>query len=270
MEPFQIVYLSSSDKSADVIMDEYTLERITETHLTETLRAADNNFVSLSLYHAARSDVDEMFQNGTKVGFGGSITYASSEDDHSMDQMISSEYLSFLGGNETRYVALLRAMGWPDLERALLMSALGHMVELVDGDMVERDDDDASGETDDAMEKNMSMSMYLVAGLVPLSVIVLMTVFWLAYRARHHVTWKAPKASKPSSDPTWQSHHPKSASLRQAALAMYRDAENGTADDTSRVSADETSVRVTVSMESTRSPPAAAAAAVQDDRRGEF
>jgi hypothetical protein len=246
MEPFQIVYLSSNDQAATTSsMDEFTLQEITAAHLTATLRKADPDFIGLSLYHIVRSDSEHMFQNGTKVAYSGTIYYSS---EHTPEQMLSAEYLSFLGHNETKYVSMLQDFGWEDLEHALLMSALGYMVELVDGDMVEREDDqigliEGQG-SPQSMEKNMSVTMYLVAVLVPMAVIVTMGVTWAAYRARHHVTWNAPSSPTPS-DPVWQSHHQKSDSLRQAQLELFRNAEN-LPDDTSQLSVDETSVRVTV------------------------
>jgi hypothetical protein len=189
-----------------------------------------------------------MFQNGTKVGFGGTIYYSS--DRTSQEQMISSEYLSFLGRNETKYVTMLQDLGgWKGLERALLMNGLGNMVELVDGDMVERYDNadagaDASADADtstqeshDDMGKSMSVTMYLVAVLVPVSAILLMLVCWGAYRARYHVKWNAYSGS-PSS-PVWHSDLHKS--------QMDRDAENNIPhDDTSQISDDIDIVRVAV------------------------
>jgi hypothetical protein len=209
-------------------MDEFTLQEITAAHLTATLRKADPDFIGLSHYHIVRSDSEHMFQNGTKVAYSGTIYYSS---EHTPEQMLSAEYLSFHGHNETKYVSMLQDFGWEDLEHALLMSALGYMVELVDGDMVEREDDqigliEGQG-SPQSMEKNMSVTMYLVAVLVPMA-----------------VTWNAPSSPTPS-DPVWQSHHQKSDSLRQAQLELFRNAENFP-DDTSQLSVDETSVRVTV------------------------
>jgi hypothetical protein len=255
MEPFQIVYLTGNGDQAVTFMDEFTLQEITAQHLTTTMREADpTNFVTLTLYHIARSDSTQMFRNGTKVGFGGTIYYSS--DRTSQEQMISSEYLSFLGRNETKYVAMLQDLGgWQDLERALLMSGLGNMVELVDGDMVERYDDaggDAGAdagpstlESHDDMGKSMSVAMYLVAVLVPVAVILLMLVSWGAYRARYHVKWNAYSGS-PSS-PVWHSDLHKSQSCREVPTATERDAENNIPhDDTSQISDDFDSVRVAV------------------------
>jgi hypothetical protein len=157
MEPFQIVYLSGNSdhqSNAFTIMDEFMLQQITAEHLTTTMREADpQNFVALTLYHIARSDSAQMFQNGTKVGFGGTIFYSSDRTSH--EQMVSSEYLAFLGRNETKYVAMLKALGWEDLEHALLMNGMGNMVELVDGNMMERDDD--TDADDSALESNGDM-----------------------------------------------------------------------------------------------------------------
>jgi hypothetical protein len=251
MEPFQIVYLcGNGDDQSDstvTIMDEFMLQEITAMHLTTTMREADpSNFIALTLYHIARSDSTLMFQNGTKVGFGGTIYYSSGRT--SNEQMISSEYLSFLGRNETKYVTMLQDLGWEDLEHALLMNGLGNMVELVGGSMVERDDDadaDASAvESNEDMGKSMSITMYLVAVLVPVSMILLMLVCWGLYRARYHVTW-IPHSSSPS-NPVWHSDLHKSQSLPKVQTEMDRDAENIPHDDTSQISGDSDSVRVTV------------------------
>jgi hypothetical protein len=259
MEPFQIIYLTSgksdhymSDQDTGV-MDESTLEQITAAHLTRTMRKADpQNFVGLTLYHIARmGDMaeghTEMFQNGTKVGFGGTM-YFKSETSTLQERMISSEYLAFLGDNEATYVGMLQQFGWEDLERALLMNALGHMVELVDGDMVERDNDaDAlESQQNEDMGKNMSVTMYLVAGLVPLSIILLMGIACLAYRARYHVTWKAPVSTPENSVWHVSSHQPKPQSLCQAQLQSTRDIENMPSDETSQRSGGSDSIRVTV------------------------
>lgn len=246
MEPFQIVYLTGDGYQSDTvtIMDEFTLQECTAVHLTKTMREADpNNFIALTLYHIARSDSTQMFHNGTKVGFGGTIYYSSDSTSH--EQMISFEYLSFLGRNETKYVAMLQALGWEDLEHALLMNGLGNMVELVGGNMVEQDDDadiDASalGSNED-MGKSTSMTMYLVAVLVPVSMILLMLVSWAAYRARYHVTWNAKSSS--SSNPTWHSDLHKSQSRE---VEMDRDAENIPHDKTSQISSNSDSIQVTV------------------------
>jgi hypothetical protein len=245
MEPFQIVYLTGDGDQPDTatIMDEFMLQEITAVHLTTTMREADpTNFIALTLYHIARSDSSQMFHNGTKVGFGGTIYYSSDRTSH--EQMISSEFLSFLGRNETKYVATLQDLGWEDLEHALLMNGLGNMVELVDGDMVERDDDadaDTSAlESNGDMGKSTSMTMYLVAVLVPVSMILIMLVSWGAYRARHHVTWYA--NSRSPSNPVWHSDLHKS----QSPTEMNRDAENIPHDETSQNSSNSDSVRVTV------------------------
>jgi hypothetical protein len=252
MEPFQIVYSTGNGAEAVTFMDEFTLEDITAEHMAVTMREADpTNFITLELYHITRSDATQMFQNGTKVGFGGTIYYSS--DRTSEEQMISSEYLSFLGRNETNYVAMLQDLGgWKDLERALLMNGLGNMVELVDGDMVERNDDtDADADSDasvleshddDDMGESMSLTMYLVAVLIPVSVILIMLVSWWAYRVRYHVKWNA-NAGSPS-NPVWRSDLHKSG---EVLAAMDRDAENIPHDDTSHEASDDNdSVRVAV------------------------
>jgi hypothetical protein len=249
MEPFQIVYLTGDGDQPDTvsIMDEFMLQEITAMHLTTTMREADpNNFIALTLYHIARSDSSQMFHNATKVGFGGTIYYSSDRTSH--EQMVSSEYLSFLGRNETKYVAMLQDLGWEDLEHALLMNGLGNMVELVGDNMVERDDDadvdadvDASAlEQNGDMGKSTSMTMYLVAVLVPVSMILLMLVSWGAYRARNHVVWN-PHSSSPS-NPVWHSDLHKS----QSPTERDRDAENIPHDETSQISSNSDSVRVTV------------------------
>jgi hypothetical protein len=245
MEPFQIVYVTGDgdQPGTATIMDEFMLEEVTAVHLTNTMREADpTNFIALTLYHIARSDSSQMFHNGTKVGFGGTIYYSS--DRTSYEEMISSEYLSFLGRNETKYVATLQNLGWEDLEHALLMNGLGNMVELVDGGMVERDDDgdaDTSAlESNGDMGNSMKKTMYLVAVLVPVSVILLMLVSWGAYRARYHLTWYA--NSKDPSNSVWHSDLHKS----QSATAMDRDAENIPHDETSQISSNSDSVRVAV------------------------
>jgi hypothetical protein len=245
MEPFQIVYLTGDGDQPDTvtIMDEFMLQEVTAAHLTTTMREADpSNFIALTLYHIARSDSTQMFHNGTKVGFGGTIYYSSDRTSH--EQMISSEYLSFLGRNETKYVAMLQSLGWDDLEHALLMNGLGNMVELVDGGMVERDDDadaDASAlESNGDMGKMTSMTMYLVAVLVPVSMILLMLVSWGTYRARNHVVWNAHSSSP--SNPVWHSDLHRS----QSPKGKDRDAENIPHDETNENSSNSDSVRVTV------------------------
>lgn len=250
MEPFQIVYLTGDGDQPDTvtIMDEILLQETTAMHLTTTMREADpNNFITLTLYHIARSNSTQMFHNGTKVGFGGTIYYSSS-DRTSQEQMISSEYLSFLGRNETKYVAMLQDLGWDHLEHALLMNGLGNMVELVGDNMVERDADadadaDAGAsalESDGDMGKSTSMTMYLVAVLVPVSMVLLMLVSWGAYRARNHVVWNAHSSSP--SNPVWHSDLHKS----QSRTEKDRDAENIPHDGTSQISSNSDSVRVTV------------------------
>jgi cytochrome c-type biogenesis protein CcmH/NrfG len=112
---------------------------------------------------------------------------------------------------------MLQDLGWKDLEHALLVNSLGNMVELVNGEMVERDDHDDTDADASALEshenlgKSVSVTMYLVGILVALSVLLLMEVSWGAYRARYHVTWSAHSSS--TSNPVWDSDLRKSQSL---------------------------------------------------------
>ena len=234
LEPFQILFLTSSDDdtssanpqqqeidmSSNDSFDKMTLLSVTREHLVENEFSKHDFFIYLSLYQTIRSD-EQMFANGTHVAFTGTAHYSEPVMTH--EQMEEIEYMCFLGENEEIYVERLREMGWRNLERALLMTAGGDMVEFRDGTMVMVDMSSSDG-GELAMDNDTSMMLYFVAVFVPVGVVVFAVLSCIVYVVRNSVAWKK------SSDPNglaWQADPSKAKKLRRMTLEI----RNG--DDTS-------------------------------------
>jgi len=229
------VYLTSGDQdelrdendlSSNDAFDQMTLLAVTREHLVDEF-SKHEAFLSLSLFQDIRSD-EELFANGTHVAFTWTAYY--SEPVMTNEQMLMIEYMCFLGENEATYVEALRTMGWRNLERALLMTAGGDMVEYRDGNMVMVD---MSGDDELEMDDDTSRMLYFVAVFVPVGVVVLAVVFCAVRVVRNNVTWKK------SADPNglaWQADPSKANQLRRMTLEI----KNG--DDTSSAASELTDV----------------------------
>ena len=239
LESFQIFYtVSEGDYSVSFnkeSMDRMTLLDVTKRHL-ESCFATDSLFSRIFLYFSVRSD--EMFQNGTKIAFGGNAYFLSSssssgttqndenteEEDAMIESIATNSMLCFLGQNETIYVESLRqALGWTVLQRAQLMTVAGGMVEYTDdGTMIMPSDDNggAAIEPTKSMEKSTSLGIYLVSVLVPLVAVVLLATGWCCYRMRTNLALKASDTADPKS-PIWCTEHPQNHALRQATTMQW-------------------------------------------------
>jgi hypothetical protein len=220
LEPFQILYLTNDGSTESPNnMTEMELVQGTRAHVMQFF-ATDDEFETLSLYHTVRSDREALFWNGTKVAFRGTAVYRTigngTEDATALASrfrdakfMQQQEYLCFMEKNASMYVERLRNSGWTSLRAIMVMSSRGNMVEYVDGKMVESVSGGSSGEDTlsplsgggEPMDESMSMTMYIVAITVPISVVVLMCAFCTLYRLRYHVNWRSTAAPKQA----WQS-----------------------------------------------------------------
>jgi hypothetical protein len=244
LEPFQIVYITNDElvgydmgNGNDSSMDEMTLLSVTRDHLVNTEFSKHVAFQSLSLFQTIRSGEKEMFSNGTFVAFGGSAFY--SEIVSTQQQVL---YLCFLGNNETSYVDRLRLMGWRNLERAMLMTMSGEMVDLVNGTMVMQADE--SSNERGTMDQEMSKMIYLVS-IIPLGLVFLAGGCLVAYLARNNVNWN--KRCN-ADDPGWESTPSKARRLRLFTLEI-RDSVD---DNASEMTPDMASVQVAVATTSSR------------------
>jgi len=185
----------------------------------------DPDFLRLTLVHTVRSDQIPWLANGTKIAFGGFAYYR----DKTQKDMLMEEYLCFVGKNATKYVFGLQVLGWKSLEYAWLMSPSGNMMEYDDGEMNEMDEEEDLPAGSESMDHDMSMTMYLVAILVPVGFCVCMCLYWAIYRACHDVIWDN-KDNDPNS-PMWQQHHPHAKAFREHSLRINRAAEKDDASD---------------------------------------
>ena len=233
MEPFQIIFLTAENEGAAVndidnsdTFNKMTLLQVTRQHLVNNEFKNHENFLSLALFQTIRSD-EELFANGTQVAFTGTVTYFD-EPTTTMTQesMQEIEYMCFLGETGNAYVDSLRAMGWRNLDRAVLLTVGGDMVEYIDGTMVMVDmsSEDAANVPVE-MDDETSKMIYSVAVLVPTGVVLLAILVCVLCLARWNVTWTNP------SDPNglaWQADPSKAKKLRRFTLEI----KNG--DDTSQ------------------------------------
>jgi len=246
LEPFQILYITNGNDHDEVnSLAKMTLLQATRDHMITTEFGKHISFESLSLFQSIRSDDEDMFGNCTHVAFGGSATYY--DRIMTREQMQIFEYLCFLGKNETVYVDKLRALGWNNLQRALLMTVSGDMVDYVDGTMVEMDmssDPASASDTPEQMDEEMSKMFIYIAVFVPLSVIGLVGVVYGGYLMRNNVKWNKPLDSK---DPIWQRNHPQAKRLRRLSLEIQDDTD----DNASDLTPDMASVKVAVAKRTT-------------------
>ena len=224
LEAFQILYTIQSGSFAfgAESMDRMTLLEVTRRHLTDCL-AADPMFVRISLYFTIRSKNMLMFQNGTKIAFGGKGYYAQPDKTDMMNRLESDTLRCFGGGNETIYVNQLRQeLGWQVLERAHVMTLAGEMVEFSDGNMIMPPDNDGNDPDKPAMKKEMSLWMYLVAIGAPLCALLGLALAWCCCRMRLQlIQWSdycccsgKPKPRTDPKSPIWSTDHPQSQALR--------------------------------------------------------
>lgn len=186
LTPFQIVYISEPDQDSDVTLEPMMLLSETRDHLEKTDFSKHFAFESLQLYQTIRSEGELMFSNGTHVAFGGQATF--SENTMTNEEMLEVQYLSFLGQNETAYVNRLRLMGWTGLQRALLMTATGGMINFDNGAMkmmpVASEDDSRD------MEPGMSNMIVSIATMIPIAILSLAIFIFTGYALRTKIHWK--------------------------------------------------------------------------------
>ena len=235
MEPFQIVFLSSSEEEEDAgtsgmesdnLFDKMTLLQVTRQHLVANEFSNHENFLSLALFQTIRSN-GELFGNGTQVAFTGTVTYVDEpKTKMTQETMRAMEYMCFLEKGEDIYVDSLRAMGWRNLDRAVLLTVGGDMVEYEGGAMVVVDmntEDPASVSVE--MDDEMSKMIYFVAVFVPTGVVLLAILVCVLCLVRKNVLWKN---ASDSDDSVWQVDTYKANKLRRLTLEI----KNG--DDTSQ------------------------------------
>jgi hypothetical protein len=212
LDPFQILFITSDNlaTSNNGSLNDMTLLSVTRNHLIDTEFSKHVAFQSLTLYESVRSGTNDMFTNGTFVAFKGSAFY--SQGGLSIPDVEKMLYLSFLGGNETAYVLKLRLRGWNNLERALIMTMSGNMVDYVNGTMVMNNVTAAVSNQQNQMDKNMSKMIYLISVFVPLAVVFLAGGCLVGYLARNNVKWNKPLDAN---DPDWQSSPSKARRLRR-------------------------------------------------------
>lgn len=184
LTPFQIVYISESDRDVEVTLEPMMLLSETRDHLEKTDFSKHLAFESLQLYQTIRSEGDRMFSNGTHVAFGGQATF--SEKPMTDEEMLEVQYLSFLGRNETAYVDRLKLMGWKGLKRALLMTATGGMINYDNGAMKMMPTEDDSRD----MEPGMSNLIVSIATLVPIAILSLAIFLFTGFVLRTKIRWK--------------------------------------------------------------------------------
>ena len=222
LEPFQLLYTTSTNESISFdtgSMNGMGLLEATRTHLAACLQD-DPFFVRLTLYFSVRSKELDMFQNGTKVAYSGKAYYTLPSSVVNNDGQVASDaFLCFVGANETRYVDSLQSMGWDIVEQAQIMTISGDMIAYVDGEMVvvETNDNDDDEPSTSAMTPHTSTFIYLVATLVPLSVVVFLGLGWCLYRISISVSFRSPKTAN-ANNPMWSVHHPDSQEHRRATL----------------------------------------------------
>jgi hypothetical protein len=242
LEPFQIIYTTSND--ADLLpsndMNNMALLSVTRRHLTDMEFRYHPSFYSLSLFQAPRSE--DMFHNGTKVAYTGMAYYYYDTDamtDMTREQMQSMEYLCFLGANETLYVDELRnELGWNTLERALLMTSGGSMIDLVNGTMTIMMDGGSSSNSSQVssstagtatmMGSETSTMMYMAAVLVPVCLIVFALLCVVAYLCKHNLHCASNNNNSDDSS-VWQTNSVKARKLE--IMFHHRPAQSGDDDD---------------------------------------
>lgn len=235
LEPFQIVFLTQSpeevvdgddnDMASNDSFDMMTLLQVTREHLVNNEFSDHESFLSLALFQTIRSEA-ELFANGTHAAFTGTVTYVDEPTTQmTQENMQEMEYMCFLGVKGGVYVDALRATGWRNLDRAVLLTVGGDMVEYKDGTMVMVDmssDDPANAPVE--MDDDTSKMIYFVAVFVPAGLVMLSILVCGVCLVQKNVTWR--KTSDPNGL-AWQADPSKARQLRRMTLEV----KNG--DDTS-------------------------------------
>lgn len=243
--PFQIVFLTDDalpePSSSNGSLNDMDVLSETRDHLVNTEFRKHLGFSSLTLIQTVRTGVEMMFTNGTKIAFGGSAYYSAS-----VSTLPKILYLCFLGTNEVAYVDKLRLLGWSNLERALIMTMSGDMVDLVNGTSVTLGAANASSSpAQEQMGGNMSKAIIFISVLVPLAVVCLLGGCLVCYRARDGINWKK---SLDANDPAWQANDANTNKLRRFTLEI----QDVSDDNNSDMTPDMASVKAAVASGSRR------------------
>jgi hypothetical protein len=206
-------------------MDQFRLVAATRQHMISLL-GRDPNFAGLKLQHTLRLDTTDestnlaagpIFKNGTKAVFVGRAIYTNASGSFTPPTAIAMrtmENLCFLGENQIAYVDSLRQLGCSSLDQAHLLTSAGELVVL----SVDDEDNAASTSnsnrpyaTESSSPNNGTYSktnialITCIAILIPVSLLLLLLMFWLVRQQLNRINWEAKLTDK---DPYWRTDHP--------------------------------------------------------------
>jgi hypothetical protein len=209
-------------------LTEMTILQVTRDHLIATdLQLRRAGFQSLALYQTIRTSApqsivsEQSFTNGTKVAFTGTVVYETAVTTATLANATLSRtttrnepspevdvYPCFLGSNATIYVDLLRLHGWKTLQQIHVMTMSGTMLDVAsinsttDATVRTRppsttnltkvpginNASSSSPRTAEQMDQSMSNIIYLLASLLPVSILVVTVSCLLITRATSKTT----------------------------------------------------------------------------------
>ena len=222
LEPFHIVYHHHQDRTTNFeAMEEMDVLSATRHYLGEILEAQQqgdnaNKFKRLLLYLFVRQEDETQ----TKVAYSGTAFYADPPPPSMQQQVKDSTWLSFLGANKTDYLLYLTGYGIMEIDSVTLLNVGGGLVGVdpksgqlisapvapttADTDRLNSDNSNQQNEAPDtSMNSDVSMTIYLCAIIVPIAILALLVIVWVARKIHHDVIWKPPENINPD-DKMWQ------------------------------------------------------------------
>ena len=217
LEPFHIVYHHHQDRTTNFeAMEEMDVLSATRHYIGEILEAQQgdntNKFKRLLLYLFVRKEDETL----TKVAYSGTAFYSDPPPSSMQQQVKDITWLSLLGGNKTDYLLYLTRYGIMDIDSVTLLNVGGGLVGIDpnSGQLISAlvaptsaDTNNSNNEQnvapDTSMNSDVSMTIYLCAIIVPIAILALLVIVWVARKIHHDVIWKPPVNTNPD-DKMWQ------------------------------------------------------------------
>jgi len=224
LESFQLLYTTRSETDSIAFeqgsMDRMKLLEVTRMHLDDCFQDVPT-FEKLALFFSVRSKELEMFTNDTRVAFGGSMFFSTQPMPDSVLQFSKDVYWCFLATNETQYVEELQMEGgWEVVQRAVVMTIGGDVVQYADGNIIMPEPEDIIRQTN-SMDEDTSIMMILLAVLIPLSVVCVLVLIWVYFKLRNSLLCHSSPKRADAENPMWSTDHPQSVAVRRASTMPW-------------------------------------------------
>ena len=205
LEPFHLVYNHPQRIQTFEGMEEMTLLSTTRRYIsTRLLTYRPQDFRRLALYLYVRAD-DE---NTTKVAYSGTAYFTEPTPPSEQRAVQDAAWIGFLESYESDYLLHLEMNEIFGIESVTLMNVGGDEigVDKRNGDIIVIDPNSIrdGGMPDMSMSSDMSMTIYLCAIIIPVSVFLLVAIWWIARKLRFDVNWKPSRTGASPDDEVWR------------------------------------------------------------------